>query len=96
VAGSDERLAAFFSDLAAHDPEWKRVYQSLDPAMPLRAAVAAFIEQLRSRVAPTPEEIRAADRLLATLEGNGFRTADQLLDEVDHRLARRRSRVAGS
>jgi len=62
--------------------------------MPLRAAVAAFIEQLRSRVAPTPEEIEAADRLLATLEASGVRTADQLLDEVDQRLARPRSRVA--
>ncbi len=79
----DGHWGTFLVQVSGDDPDWRQFYDSLDPSMPLRKAVRAFIEQVSRRIAPTPTEIEAADRILARLAERGIRSADELVAQVD-------------
>ncbi len=54
------------------DPEWERFVASLSPGMPLNAALASFVSQLKAWVAATDEEARDAKMLLARIEAGSI------------------------
>jgi hypothetical protein len=87
----------------ADDPEWGPYVRNLSPATPLRRAVTEYVRILSMRLAPTPRERRAAERILAEMERNGFASVDEYFEALDRgdvisgvRHARRPTKSRGS
>jgi hypothetical protein len=93
MADSEVSWGAILRDTLADDPEWTEYVRSLSPRTPLRRAVAQYVHRLSSRLAPTPSEVRAAERVMAALAHGGVANIDDFLDEAQ-RLGLPRSRAA--
>jgi len=74
---------SLLQETLADDPEWGPYVRSLSPATPLRRAIADYVRILSMRLAPTPRERRAAERILADMERNGFGSVDEYFDALD-------------
>jgi hypothetical protein len=88
MADSELSWGTILRDTLADDPEWTEYVRSLSPKTPLRRAVAQYVHMLSSRLAPTPSEVRAAERLLTAMERSGVTNIDDFLDETQRRAAR--------
>jgi hypothetical protein len=75
-------------DTLADDPEWSAYVRNLSPRTPLRTAVRHYVQMLSSRLAPTPSEVRSAERILAAMERSGVTNIDEYLDTRRARGAR--------
>lgn len=80
---------ALLRETLTDDPEWSAYVRSLSPKTPLRRAVAGYVHMLSARLAPTPREIQAAERILAAMERSGAADIDEYLEATE---PRRRSR----
>ena len=61
-------FSKFLLDLLRDDPEWASYVASLSPNIPLRRAVEEYLRFVKERLGLTPEEIEAADRILALMQ----------------------------
>jgi len=78
-----ESWTSLLRETLADDPEWGPYVRSLRPSTPLRRAVADYVRILSMRLAPTPRERRAAERILAEMERHGFGSVDEYFDALD-------------
>jgi hypothetical protein len=74
---------SLLQETLADDPDWGPYVRSLSPATPLRRAVTEYVRRLSMRLAPTPRERRAAERILAEMERNGFASVDEYFEALD-------------
>jgi hypothetical protein len=81
-------LAALLTQVLADDPDWAAYVRNLSPRTPLRRAVADYVHILSARLAPTPRELKAAERILAAMERSGFDTVDEFFGAAEDRPAR--------
>jgi hypothetical protein len=81
VTDNDE-VWAMMREALARDPDLRRETSNLNPRMPLSRAVAEYVRLLRERVAATPDEHEAADRILGEMEQRGITDPDAFLDAV--------------
>ena len=82
---SEQTLASLLSETLTDDPEWAAYVRNLSPTTPLRQAVTEYVRVLSMRLAPTPRERRAAQRILAEMERKGFASVDEYIEAKDPR-----------
>ena len=75
-------FSKFLLDLLQDDPEWASYVASLSPNMPLRRAVEEYLRFVKERLGLTPEEIEAADRILALMQEQGISSPDEITEAV--------------
>ena len=75
-------FSKFLLDLLRDDPEWASYVASLSPNIPLRRAVEEYLRFVKERLGLTPEEIDAADRLLALMQEEGLTSPDEIAEAV--------------
>jgi len=75
-------FSKFLLDLLRDDPEWASYIASLSPNIPLRRAVEEYLRFVKERLGLTPEEIEAADRILALMQEQGYTSADEIAEAV--------------
>jgi len=75
-------FSKFLLDLLRDDPEWASYVASLSPNIPLRRAVEEYLRFVKERLGLTPEEIEAADRILALMQEQGLASPDEIADAV--------------
>jgi len=75
-------FSKFLLDLLQDDPEWASYVASLSPNMPLRRAVEEYLRFVKERLGLTPEEIEAADRILALMQEQGITSPDEITEAV--------------
>jgi hypothetical protein len=75
-------FSKFLLDMLRDDPEWASYVASLNPNIPLRRAVEEYLRFVKERLGLTPEEIEAADRILALMQEHGYTNADEMADAV--------------
>ena len=75
-------FSKFLLDLLQDDPEWASYVASLSPNMPLRRAVEEYLRFVKERLSLTPEEIEAADRILALMQEKGITSPDEITEAV--------------
>jgi len=75
-------FSKFLLDLLQDDPEWASYVASLSPNMPLRRAVEEYLRFVKERLGLTPEEIEAADRILALMQEKGITSPDEITEAV--------------
>lgn len=85
---------SLLQETLADDPEWGPYVRGLSPSTPLRRAVAEYVRILSMRLAPTPRERQAAERILAEMERNGFESVDEYFEALDRGEIRNGSRRA--
>ena len=89
MAEGEISWGAILKDSLADDPEWSEYLRSLSPRTPLRTAVSQYVRMLSSRLAATPQEVRAAQRVLAAMERSGVGNIDDFLETTQRRAARK-------
>ena len=75
-------FSKFLLDLLRDDPEWADYVASLSPNLPLRKAVEEYLRFVKERLGLTPEEIEAADRILALMQAQGLTSPDEIAEAV--------------
>ena len=75
-------FSKFLLDLLQDDPEWASYVAGLSPNMPLRRAVEEYLRFVKERLGLTPEEIEAADRILALMQEQGITSPDEITEAV--------------
>lgn len=75
-------FSKFLLDMLRDDPEWASYVASLNPNIPLRRAVEEYLRFVKERLGLTPEEIEAADRILALMQEHGYTNTDEMADAV--------------
>jgi len=75
-------FSKFLLDLLRDDPEWASYVASLSPNIPLRRAVEEYLRFVKERLGLTPEEIEAADRILALMQEQGYTSTDEIAEAV--------------
>jgi hypothetical protein len=75
-------FSKFLLDLLRDDPEWASYVASLNPNLPLRRAVEEYLRFVKERLGLTPEEIEAADRILALMQEQGYTSPEEIAEAV--------------
>ena len=73
-------FSKFLLDLLRDDPEWASYVASLSPNIPLRRAVEEYLRFVKERLGLTPEEIEAADRILALMQEQGYTSPQEIAE----------------
>jgi len=75
-------FSKFLLDLLRDDPDWASYVASLSPNIPLRRAVEEYLRFVKERLGLTPEEIEAADRILALMQEQGYTSPEEIAEAV--------------
>ena len=99
MTGEDDRWTILLRKTLDADPAWTDHVRALSPRTSLRVSLAEFVHAMSHKLAPTTEEIEAAERVMAAMKRGGYSTPDDFLDAVERREVTpdgRRSKTARS